>query len=259
MNIHIKTKSNLNQINNKNIFSGERRALTPPSYINNYNIFDYLYYESEKLGDKNKKKQELNFKRNHPFKPKISQYAKQLKNNNKETTKEFVERISKNLEEIKSKNSSKNRKNKFKINEQNNKNDFHPRISRGPKSPNQRDISTNLDGYYDKRITKQRNELQRIKNEEEKEKKNIYNQKSKEIIMKMKHKKYKEIFNLLDSNQDGFISSSNIQLKKIDDNILNNITPILEELNQSKKKMNFKEFCIKIDKLMTEKNMEQKK
>ena len=77
--------------------------------------------------------------------------------------------------------------------------------------------------------------------------------------MKMKHKKYKEIFNLLDSNQDGFISSSNIQLKKIDDNILNNITHILEELNQSKKKMNFKEFCIKIDKLMTEKNMEQKK
>ena len=77
--------------------------------------------------------------------------------------------------------------------------------------------------------------------------------------MKMKHKKYKEIFNLLDSNQNGFISSSNIQLEKIDGNILNNISPILEELNQSKKKMNFKEFCLKIDKLMTEKNIEHKK
>lgn len=70
----------------------------------------------------------------------------------------------------------------------------------------------------------------------------------------MKFKKYKELFSKLDSDQDGLISSSKIQLTKVEKNVLQNITPILEELNQTKKEMDFKEFCLKIDKLMTEKN-----
>ena len=68
----------------------------------------------------------------------------------------------------------------------------------------------------------------------------------------MKYKKYKELFSLLDSDQDGLISYNKIQLTKVDENVLKNISPILEELNQTKKEMNFKEFCLKIDKLMTE-------
>ena len=105
-------KTNLNESKisknskNKTIFHDTLRSLTPPSYIKNYqnyNAFDYLYYESENLGKKNKKKQELNFKRNHPFKPRISQYAKNINNN--ESTNEFFDRISKNLEEIKIVNS----------------------------------------------------------------------------------------------------------------------------------------------------------
>ena len=59
----------------------------------------------------------------------------------------------------------------------------------------------------------------KFKKEEEKQKKNIYNQKSKDNIMKIKHKKYKEIFNLLDLNQDGFISNTNVQLTNVDENI----------------------------------------
>ena len=168
----VKTK---NQIKNKNINNGEKRLLTPLAYSNNYSLFDYLYYESEKLVDKKKKKQEINFKRNHPFNPKISEYGKEVKHNNRETTKEFVNRISKNLQEIKDMNSSKNpnnnRKNKFKNYEQNNKNSFRPKVTRDPKSPNQRDITTNLDGYYDKRITKEKNDLQKIQKRRRKAKK----------------------------------------------------------------------------------------
>ena len=261
INTQVKTKSNLSDIKNKNIHNEDRRALTPQTNKNNYNTFDYLFYESEKIGEKNRKKQELNFRRNHPFKPKISPRAKQLKN--RETTNEFINRISKNLEEIKIINSSNrargNRKSKYILIEQNSKHDFRPKITRGPKSPKQRDINVNLEGYYDKRITKERKDLQRLKTEEEKERKNVYNQKSKDIIMKMKYKKYRELFNLLDSNQDGFISSTKIKLTKIDENVLRNISPILEELNQSKRQMDFKEFCIKIDKLMTEKKLEQNK
>ena len=227
----------------------EKRSLTPPVY----NTFDYLYYESEQQDEKIRKKQELYFKRYYPFKPRISPYAKQLKNKNKESTAQFINRISKNLEEIKTVNKSKTNMNN------NNKNTFRPKISRGPKNPNQRNVTVNLDGFYDKRITKEKNELQKKKNEEDKEKKNLYNQKSKDIIIKMKIQKYKEIFNLLDSNKDGFISNSEIQLTKIDERILNNISPLLEELNKTKKRMNFKEFCIKIDKLMIEKKLEKNK
>jgi len=228
----------------------EKRSLTPPAY----NTFDYLYYESEQQDEKIRKKQEQHFKRYYPFRPRISPYAKQLKNKNKESTAQFINRISKNLEEIKKVNKSKTNMNK-----NNNKNTFRPKISRGPKNPNQRNVTVNLDGFYDKRIIKEKNELQKIKNEEDKEKKNLYNQKTKDIIIKMKIQKYKEIFNLLDSNKDGFISNSEIQLSKIDERILKNISPLLEELNKTKKRMNFKEFCIKIDKLMIEKKLEKNK
>ena len=68
----------------------------------------------------------------------------------------------------------------------------------------------------------------------------------------MKIKKYKELFTLLDSDNDGLISSEKIQLTKVEENVIKNISPILEELKKKKKEMNFKEFCIKLDKLLTE-------
>ena len=244
--------SNLSEIKNNNLFSESRRPVTPPPYSERINTFDCLYYDPSISGEKNKKKQELNFRRNHPFKPKLCPYSKKLNSNRTETTKEFLSRISKNLEEIKIKNKSKTRKNKDGLNEQNNYN-FIPKITRGPKNPNERIMNNNLVKYYDKKIKKETKDLKRMKKEEENEKKNIYNKKSKNIIMQMKIKKYRELFNQLDSDQDGFISSSNIHLTKIDQNILKNISPILENLNQTKKKMDFKEFCLKIDKIMTEK------
>ena len=264
---NVKKNSKIKEKKNKNTF--HERSLTPNSYIKNYqkyNTFDYLYYESENLGkkDKNKKRLELNFKRNHPFKPKISPYAQKMKNK-KESTNEFINRMSKNLEEIKKVNSKSKLNNQNDLN-RNSKNDdnnnFRPRISRGPKNINQRNITVNLEGFYDKRITKEKKELLQSKKEDEEEKKILYNQKSKDIIIKMKIKKYKELFSLLDSDNDGLISAEKIQLTKVEENVLKNIAPILEELNQTKKEINFKEFCIKLDKLMTEEsqnNQENKK
>ena len=115
--------------------------------------------------------------------------------NKKESMNEFVNRISKNLEEIKLSN-SKSKKNKQinsdkKIRNKNDENNnFRPRISRGPKNINQRNVTVNLDGFYDKRKTKEKKELQQSKKEDELEKKNLYNQKSKDIIIRMKMKKY---------------------------------------------------------------------
>lgn len=59
-----KKNSNKKDYKSKSIFN--ERSITPNNYIKNYqnyNTFDYLYYESENLGKKNKKKQELNFKK----------------------------------------------------------------------------------------------------------------------------------------------------------------------------------------------------
>ena len=174
--------------------------------------------------------------------------------NKKESTNEFFDRISKNLEEIKIVNSKPklNQKKSKEKNDNKNNYNFRPKITRGPKNISQREVTVNLEGFYDKRITKEKKDLLNSKKEEENEKKNLYNQKSKDIIIKMKYKKYKELFALLDSDQDGLISYNKIQLTKVDENVLKNISPILEELNQTKNEMNFKEFCLKLDKLMTE-------
>ena len=192
-----------------------KRPLTPPVY----NAFDYLYYESEKQNEENRKKQEIHLKRKYPFNPRISPYTEQLKNRNKDSKSYFTNRIYKDLEEIKIVNKSK-------IN-RNNKSSFQPKIYRGNKNQNKKE-----------------------KNEENKEKNNLYDMKNKDNIKKNKIQNYKELFNLMDSDNDGFISNNEIKLTKINKDLLENISPLLQELNQTKKRINFKEFCIKMDKLM---------
>ena len=70
------------------------------------------------------------------------------------------------------------------------------------------------------------------------------------IVLKMKIEKYKEIFELLDGDHDGFISSTNIKLSSLPLDILESLTPLLNELQSKRKKMNFKDFCINADKLL---------
>ena len=81
-------------------------------------------------------------------------------------------------------------------------------------------------------------------------KKNIYLKKSMEIIMKTKMEKIKQIFNLLDSDNDGFISSDKIKLSNLNQKILVLITPLLEELQSNQDNMTFKEFYDKAEPLL---------
>ena len=69
------------------------------------------------------------------------------------------------------------------------------------------------------------------------------------IVMKMKILKYKEIFDLLDGDRDGFVSYDKIKLSDVDNNILIAITPLLEEITKNKEEMmTFKEFVVVADK-----------
>ena len=69
-------------------------------------------------------------------------------------------------------------------------------------------------------------------------------------VLRVKIEKYKEIFDLLDGDNDGYISSKKIKLSDIPLKILETLTPFLNELQSKNIAMNFKEFCINADKLM---------
>ena len=242
-----KTKSNINKIKSKSLFSKERRSATPSGEISSYNTFDSLYYKSGIHGEKNKKKQELIFKRDHPFKPKLYANTNRLKINKKEeTNKKYIKRITNIFKEIKINNSN----DKAFLIKKSSEKEFRKKISRGQKSPNQKNINNKLKEYNVRKMAEKNKNIKAIKNDKE-EKINLFNQKSKDIILKVKNKKYKELFDLLDWNQEGLISYSKIQFAKINPNVLNTISPILEELNQSKKKIDYNEFCMKADKLLT--------
>jgi hypothetical protein len=59
--------------------------------------------------------------------------------------------------------------------------------------------------------------------------------------------KYKEIFDLLDSDKDGYISSRNIRLSSLDSEMLFALTPLLEEIQKKSLTLSFKDFCLKAD------------
>ena len=233
---------------NNNIFNNENQSniLTEKSgsslYHPDKNIFDCLYLES-KLDRINKEK-EINrqFKDKYTFRPTISNLAKELKREKNETKKEFIERMS-----------SLDKKNKINKKENLNYN-FRPKITRGPKNIKQREIDENLKGYYDKRIIKPKEDLQNNERINNKEKKKYYLKKSSEIIMKMKGEKYKSLFERMDSDKDGLISYDKIKLTGISNDILEDIRPILRELNESKQAMNFQTFCNKVHNLLIDKN-----
>ena len=218
------------------------------SYSPNKNIFDCLYLES-KL-DKVKKQKEINkqYKDRYTFRPLISNLAKQIKKENKETKKEFIERMSSLGKKDKKYLQEKN------YEENNNINNFKPKISRGPKNEKQREIDINLKGYYDKRIIKQKEDLKNDEIKNNIEKKKYYFKKSSQIIMKIKCEKYKNLFEKLDSDKDGLISYDKIKLTGINKEILNDINPVLKELYDTKKSFDFITFCNKVHNLLSDKN-----
>ena len=70
------------------------------------------------------------------------------------------------------------------------------------------------------------------------------------IVIKMKIDKYKEIFDLLDHDKDGFISAKSIKLSNLHTDLLETLTPLLEEIQTKNLSLNFKDFCVIGDKLL---------
>jgi len=70
---------------------------------------------------------------------------------------------------------------------------------------------------------------------------------------------YKKIFDELDSDFDGIITSKKIKLSSIDNDLLKTLTPILEVLQKKNITMDFNLFCNWLDKILTKNKKKKKK
>ena len=239
---------NYNNNNRKNFFNSNRksfifnRSIDRPKFNPENNIHDYLYLESKVKNFKKNQNIENNLKQTCPFKPKLSKTAEKLKYKNYENKNDFIKRLF----------NSKNKKNYDNLIQKKN-NLYKPLISRKSNNFIQRKITINLSGFYDKKLLKKYNENKNNQFTIKTNQKNIFLEHSVELILKIKYEKYKEIFNLLDSDNDGLISCEKIQLSKINSEILICLTPLFEDLQKSKNNMTFKEFCVSADKLLSSK------
>lgn len=231
-----KTTSNLSNASKKKI----------PVEINpKKNLHDYLYLEHKMKEEKIKQNEKDFVKENYPFKPTIPESSKKLINRN-ETKQQFIQRLNgtkKLAQEIVVQTKKKD--------SVTGKDLYKPVVSRGPRNPKSREVTVNLDGYYDQKILEEKKKIHELEMLNNLEKKKIWLESSMKSVLKMKIEKFKEIFELLDSDMDGFISSRNIKLSCLDSDMLKTLTPLLEELQKKGTNMDFKEFCLLADKLLS--------
>ena len=83
------------------------------------------------------------------------------------------------------------------------------------------------------------------------DKRKVYLKNATEIIVKKKIEKIQQIFNLLDSDEDGFISCDSIKLSNLNEKLLSVLTPFIEELYSNKENITFREFYDKVEPILS--------
>ena len=239
---------NQNKFKNSKIISRKEPTLN----INPNNLFDYLYFEFEILQKKRKKAIKENMALNYPFKPTINKSYENLNRTNEENVFKRLNKI--NINFIKSKTINKKNKlfdSKIKsdlYNSLTNKNDFNSKIGRNQVNPHKRNLSSENPNSYNN-IVNENIKIGKInKHNFENINKKKFLQKSNNIIVNAKYIKYKELFNLLDSDEDGLISYKKIKLSELDFQKLIFLTPILKELQYKRIEMDLNIFIDRIEK-----------
>jgi hypothetical protein len=202
-----------------------------------YNIHNYLYEESKINKVKNMKKEKEYKEKYYPFKPSIPESVRNLVKR-EETKDAFIDRLV-NSKKIKEKEIIvEERKKSFKHFNENNRKKI------------EKDINENRSNISENKILEKSKEIQMEKEREKNEKKEYWIQHAKESIIKLKLSRYKEIFDQLDSDKDGLISTNKIKLSILNTDVLEKLTPVLKELQSQNKPMNFKDFCIQADSIL---------
>ncbi len=208
-----------------------------------------LYTESDIVDDKKRKKIEEIRKKIYPFKPEINKTTKQLIQRN-ETKEEFINRLYNTKKEAEEIVIKYQRPSNIDKDPHTGEKMFKPKVGRGPKNPNQREITVNLDSHYDNKLLEKKKKIHEEEMFNNIQKKKMFLDNSMKGIMKIKMQKYKEIFDILDSDKDGFISYKNIKLSELNEDVLESLTPLFEDLQKKENYIDFKEFCIKADDIL---------
>ena len=197
---------------------------------------------------KEKNKKDL-FEELYPFKPKITKKAKNMKR------EEYDNIIKKYNDKYKHKNDLINQEQK-----NNNIKNISSKINlynKKPKNFINRNIKE-INSIKKKQINYGLYSLENSKNnfnEEDlkKQKKNIFEINANNKLNQIKDYKFKEIFDLLDNNKQGYLSYSNINFINIDQKILNAVSPVICQINENKnKKIYFNEFKKLVNKPLTD-------
>lgn len=138
---------------------------------------------------------------------------------------------------------------------------FRPKIGRAPLNKRNNENLPVGDYLYRQRREyeeKKKALLEKSFSELEEKKRGIYNTKSGEIFQQKKLKKLKEIFLLFDSDQDGLISASSIDISSVSTQILQTFAPLLEELEELNQELNLQEFIEAAERLLKTLSVQEK-
>lgn len=234
-----KINSNKNKRNNSN--KNKEHASNNTSYDTFQtisNIHDELYMNGKLINIKLKKETEKYKNENYPFKPFISKSPDISAYKTKEKKEDLIKRLV-NSKRLCSENCNKLDyvKEEFPFKPNTN-------VSRSKSRENiqRKEISPNLDGFYDQRLFKDKEILENKHREDSEMNRNFWINESMKKILKLKINYLKEIFDKLDSDADGLISIKKIKLVDVEERILDKLSPILENLKNNGKEMSFKEF-----------------
>ena len=203
------------------------------------NLFDYLYLESRIIQKKKNDILQKNLKQECPFTPRISKNTQIMVNHKKETKGEFIKRLVEKKNKCEEIIILPHKKNSIKEN--------NYKLSNIPGNS----IVNSFKDGFNQIINSENDDLRQKEFSNTMDKKQIYLKNTTEIIVKRKIEKIKQIFNMLDSDQDGFISCDNIKLSNLNEKLLSVLTPFIEELYSNKDNLTFREFYDKVEPILS--------
>ena len=208
--------------------------------------FDSLYIDAKKKEEEKQKLIDNFYKKKYTFKPQISEKSKNLsKEKYDEIIQKGKERKKKVKEEI-----EKEMKKKIGIRTKrhnNNRNQINTNTSNKIKKHNYSYTKES----YERELRKKISELNEEKICTSSQKKTQWLSHINEIVKKTKFEKYKKLFDMCGGENDILIIK-NIKLSKIDKNVLNEVTNLLDEImHGNTDSISFKEFCEQADKFLS--------
>ncbi|KAL4487213.1 hypothetical protein ABPG72_017932 [Tetrahymena utriculariae] len=186
------------------------------------------------------------------FKPEINKVSQDIRSS-------FYERIQqyKVIRQEKEINQLRQKLNEFK-DKQTGQPFFQPQTGRAPfKQRNQENLNVNEFLYQQFKIDSSRKKREQLEKQKEKPQLQI-NDNSRKIVQQLEDNRLREIFSLLDDDQDGQIDSKNINITSISPKILELISPVLYEMEDYHFQLNYEEFSSAIKRLAKGMTSQQK-